>query len=62
MDCCKLQAKNGSDSPVQTNGVTNGVHDDEERRVSPITSIAEKKTNEDIVRIIGQHLLTMGLM
>ncbi|ODN03641.1 WD repeat-containing protein 26 [Orchesella cincta] len=54
-------AKNGSDSPVQTNGVTNGVHDEDERKISPISSIAEKRTSEDIVRIIGQHLLTMGL-
>jgi hypothetical protein len=53
-----FQVKNGESSP-KSNGVTNGVH--LEDGPVPVSSSVDKKGKEDIVRIIGQHLLTMGL-
>jgi len=61
------QTTNGEVSGVK-NGVSNGVHVDENSSsaitTTSGTSISELmkiKSNEDIVRIIGQHLISMGL-
>ncbi|CAG7733080.1 unnamed protein product, partial [Allacma fusca] len=56
------QATNGTDdSPIKSNGITNGVHADDEFKASPVPSIIGQKANEDVVRIIGQHLIAIGL-
>ncbi|XP_021957244.1 WD repeat-containing protein 26 [Folsomia candida] len=55
----QTNVSNGTASP-KANGVTNGVHADHDHH--PVNSnVGDKKPSEDIVRIIGQHLLTMGL-
>ncbi len=59
----KQVATNGTASPksngVATNGVHGGDHDHHHPEIN--SNIGDKKSSEDIVRIIGQHLLTMGL-
>ena len=57
-----MQETNGrEDSPVKSNGVANGIHNGDDTKMSPVSSIVGNKSSEDIVRIIGQHLITMGL-
>jgi len=48
---------------VKANGVTNGVHVEEESDVTPARNngTQRKGSDKDIIRIIGQHLLDMGL-
>ena len=52
------QATNG-DVPVK-NGVSNGVHAEHDSATT-ISASMSIKSNEDLVRIIGQHLISLGL-
>ena len=56
-----VQATNGESSPVK-NGVSNGdCAEHNGHNNSTNQPNAYTQSNEDVVRIIGQHLLSMGL-